>query len=395
MRWFKKREEVDFFTPVSTDGIKEEPVEKQEEITDIQADNQEIMKDIPDPHFFGKIQYLVDDINITDIHCNSHSIWVNHINKGKFRCKDIQLNSEELEKLAYKIANIENKQFNIDFPILKADFNDLKIQCTHTSFSTSGTSLFIRKTPCIARLNEEKMISQEYCPNAVIDFLKYSIKSHLNIFIIGMVNDGKTELAKFLASYIPEYERIITIEETNEWHLSQLYPEKDIIELKVNECVDDNLAIKSCMSMLPTWILLSEFKKEGAKALLKSISTGAKVITTLHTDHVLNIPKKIICMLEATELNNKQIENIVYQSVNIGIRVKADMSKNKTYHYISQIAIFWVDNNYHHHHAMIYEVKKHHNNFYMKYYPLPEWIKERYAENNCSFYWRTDEGNKQ
>lgn len=376
MKWFKKSEEVDYFRPIKTEIIKEET-----------ASIQEVIENVQDPHFFGKIQHLIDDINITDINCNSHSIWLNHIHKGRYECQDIKLSNEEIEKLAYKISNVENKQFNVVEPILEADFKDLRLQFTHASFSTSGTSMSIRKTPCIARMNEELMTEQEYCPAFVIDFFKQSIKSHLNFFIIGMTGDGKTELAKFLTSYIPSHERIITIEDTIELHLNQLYPNKDIVELKVGERVNYDQAIKSCMRMLPNWILLSESRGHEVKELLKSVSTGAKIITTLHTDHVFNIPKRILNMLEGNELSNDKIENIIYQSIDVGVRVKADVTGDHTYRYISQIAIFWLDINHQRHHQMIYEVKKRHEQFYVCSYPLPNWLKERYEEYNCSLEW--------
>ena len=97
------------------------------------------------------------------------------------------------------------------------------------------------------------------------------------------------------------------------------------------------------MRMLPKWILLSEARGYEVKELLKSISTGAKIITTLHTDHVYNIPKRILNMLEGNELSNDKIENMIYQSVDIGVRVKADVDNDHTYRYISQIAVFWLD----------------------------------------------------
>ena len=177
MKWFKKNEDVDYFTPTMKSEVKEE-------ITPVN-EVQDVIEDLRDPQFFGKIQPLVDDINITDINCNSHSIWLNHINKGRYECEDIQLNSKEIEKIAYKISNVENQQFNVVNPILEADFNDLRLQFTHSSFSTSGTSMSIRKTPCIARINEEKMVKQEYCSKEVIHFFRTSIHSQLNFFIIG------------------------------------------------------------------------------------------------------------------------------------------------------------------------------------------------------------------
>ena len=378
MKWFKKEVESDIFDSTLT---VQEPIASYEAMSDV-------LEDIHSQDFFGKLQPLIDDIEITDINCNSHSTWVNHIHKGRYEIKNIVMDNDDLEKLAYKISNVENQQFNVVSPILEADFNDLRLQFTHSSFSTSGTSMSIRKTPCIVRMSETKMESQEYCPKVVIDFFKCSIRSHLNFFIIGMTGDGKTELAKFLASYIPEHERIITIEDTSELHLSQLYPYKDIVELKVNDRVDYNQSIKSCMRMLPNWILLSEARSYEVKELLKSISTGAHIITTLHTDQVFNIPKRILNMLEGNELSNDKIENMIYQSIDIGVRVKADVTDSKTYRYISQIGLFWLDQDNKRHFCLIYEVVKRNGAYFVSYHSLPLWLKQRFSEYRIELEWK-------
>ena len=73
MKWFKKEVESDIFDSTLT---VQEPIASYEAMSDV-------LEDIHSRIFFGKLQPLIDDIEITDINCNSHSTWVNHIHEGQ------------------------------------------------------------------------------------------------------------------------------------------------------------------------------------------------------------------------------------------------------------------------------------------------------------------------
>ena len=130
----------------------------------------------------------------------------------------------------------------------------------------------------------------EYLSDKASQFLESVVKSKINAAICGMTGSGKTELVKWMMQFTGDEERIITIEDTRELHLEQVYPTKDIVELKVNENINYENAIKACMRMLPTWLLLSEARGPEVKDLLKCISTGAKICTTLHADNAASNP---------------------------------------------------------------------------------------------------------
>lgn len=333
---------------------------------------------------FGKLEDLVLDDDITDINCNSKSIWVDHVKKGRYEIKDREMTDSDLEALAYRISNINNLQFNITAPIMEAELPALRLQIVHKSIAKSGTSLSLRKTPITARLKVSTMKEDDYCTEECTNFLIAMIKAQLNSVICGLTGSGKTELAKFLSGYINPWERIITIEDTLELHLLTIYPDKDIVELQVGDIVDYNDAIKSCMRMKPTWILLSEARGYEVKELIKSISTGAKIITTLHTDDARQIPKRILNMFEDNELSNDKIENMIFDYIDVGIHIQADFSVGSTHRYIDQIVIFYMDDNNVQHRDLIYEVKR----GQVLYRPIPDFVINKFIKKNIkSFTW--------
>lgn len=291
--------------------------------------------------FFGELTPLIADIDITDIDCNGRHVWATHVKKGKFRA-NIKFTSEDIKGLAYKISNTENVQFNVSNPSLEADLHDLRFHFTHNSFSVSGASVSIRKTPIIARIKDSNMKEGrvEYLSDFAKNLLQLAIKAKKNTVVCGLPGAGKTELAKFGMGSTNDSDRIITIEDTSELHLAAIYPEKDIVELKVNDYVDYEGAIKNCMRMHPVWVLLSETRGKEIKDLLKSVSSGAKIVTTLHTDDARDIPSRMLNMFEDNELSNDKIENMIYSFIDIGIHVQAISTSTETIRYVDQMVYY-------------------------------------------------------
>ena len=333
---------------------------------------------------FGALSPYVKDNDVTDINCNGRDVWINHVAKGRFKAHDIVFEKKDVEALAFRISNTENKQFNIKFPEMSADLGDLRFHFTHESFSVSGPSVSIRKTPVQARIKKETMKKGkvEYLSDKAQELLMASVRSRLNTVICGLTGSGKTELVKYMMQFTRENERIITIEDTSELHLPVVYPKKDIVELKVNENIDYEGAIKACMRMLPVWLLLSEARGKEVKDLLKCISTGGKICTTLHADNAHQIPSRILNMFEDNELNNDKIENMIYDFVDIGIHIRAVFGE-ETIRYVDQIVYFEVNENGNRVAHDLYTVKKNKDGSYVyKYNKIPASLKERLEYND-------------
>lgn len=341
--------------------------------------------------FLGDLVPFIEDINITDINCNGRSVWVNDVEKGRHPV-DINFGQEMINKLAYKISNTENKQFNKVNPKLEADYNDLRFHFTHESFSTSGSTVSIRKTPVVARIKNEAVTEGEikYVTEQARQLLENFVRSRLNIVVCGMTGSGKTEAVKYLMGFTNFAERIITLEDTLELHLWNIYPEKDIVELKINEHIDYVDAIKSSMRMLPVWLLLSEARGKEIKELLQCISTGAKIVTTIHTDNARQIPQRMLNMFEENELDNEGIKSMIYDYLNIGVHIHIINQENKTIRYIDQIVYFDCDPQTGEYQTYdIYRVKKKRDGTLdYQYFPLPGRLNSILEDNDFFMEWK-------
>ena len=152
---------------------------------------------------------------------------------------------------------------------------------------------------------------------------------------------GKTECIKFFSQYIPQNDRVITIEDTMEIRYSATNPGKDCVEMRVQAGRFDYAdAIKSSLRLNPRWIMLSEARSKEVKYLLESWSTGVCGMTTLHTDDVRNIPDRILNMLE-NRVDADRLENTCYQAMDVGVLIRKRMNEQQqVYRYIDQVCFF-------------------------------------------------------
>lgn len=283
-------------------------------------------------------QYVIDE-RITDINWNGKQLWIDHLDKGRYMASDI-LTSDFVERFVALIANVTNQNLNRMNPVMEAETEELRISIVHQCVAHTGTTISLRKTPAVRRLDKQDMVTDGYCNEEIVHFLVNAIRAHCSVVICGLPGAGKTELLKYLTKFIPAAERVITIEDVLEIHYRKINPNKDCVEMKVAENFTYTEAIKACLRQLPKWIILSEARSIEVRYLLESLSTGASSITTIHTDDVRNIPERIRSMAGGKE-DLDRIENDTYRYIDIGILVKSVVGEDgRIGRHIDQIAMF-------------------------------------------------------
>lgn len=294
---------------------------------------------------YGDLLPFIQDINVTDINWNGIQLWIDDVTKGRY-ASDVYLSDEFVDSFVVRISNVANRTFNKYNPKLEAETEDLRITVVHDSVSNTGTCISIRKTPAVKRIEFEKSINNgDYCTREIADFMSNCIKSKLNVVICGLPGVGKTELVKYLTNYIQPRDRVITIEDTLELHYSKINVGYDCLEFKVDDKTFTYVdAIKESLRLLPQWVLLSEARSSEVRYLLESLSTGAKCITTIHTDDVRKVPDRIKNMIG--NITDTAIEDNVFEFLDVAILVDKTIERDEETNddiikrYISQIAVY-------------------------------------------------------
>lgn len=294
---------------------------------------------------FKALTPYIEDNLITDINYNGRELWIDHLKKGRYSCEDFYM-EERLEQFCYRYANHANLLFNATYPVLESENEALRLSIMHDSVARSGYSISIRKTPTLMRLNKEKMLEENYATSGILEFLEKAVKARCNILICGLPGAGKTELVKYLTTHIPSSERVITIEDTLELHYSKLHPHKDCVELKVNENFTYVDAIKACLRQRPDWLLVSEVRSAEVVQMMQAVSTGAKLMSTLHCDDASAIPLRLLHMFPGMELSNERILHMIYESIDIGIHISSIITDQGVQRQIEKVVCYQIlDNN--------------------------------------------------
>lgn len=293
---------------------------------------------------YGPLYRYVQDESVSDIDCNGKQIWITKGSSERI-CVEETLTPEFIAAFCQKLAILQRQNFNPANPLLEAETRNLRISILHEAVCMGGRSISIRKSLPKRRFTKESAIADGYATKEMFVFLEECVKAHFNFVICGNPGSGKTECAKYLATLIPPWERIITIEDNLEWHLKQIHPDADVVELKVDKNEDTGIfsysdAIKASLRQNPRWLMLSEARGREASQLMEAWSTGICGMTTLHTDDTGKIPERILNMI-GTYSEAQRLENQIYNDIDVGIKMGfAQDRSGRSYRRIEQIALF-------------------------------------------------------
>lgn len=311
-----------------------------------------IFKDIE----LGKIiNTVLTNDNVTDLMIWEKEVWVTDINKGHYQYNLNSFSKEEqeeyyslIEKIPRQVANRMGVNFNDSSPVVDGEFvydlGQLRINCIHESLNSSSTpSIAIRKSKHDLRINKKMLIHQKYAEEGVLDLLAALVYSGNNVIIAGLTGSGKTELLRFLSGSIRKEEAIITIEDTLEAYLKNLYKEHNILSLKSSDHIGFKDLIRASLRQNPDWILVSETRNEEVLELIDAASTGHHLISTVHSSSAYKIPNRFISMSKVDGSYVNTLIEQIYSNIDIGIYIDYRSEKQRTKRKITEVVEFYID----------------------------------------------------
>lgn len=224
------------------------------------------------------IQILVDDKDISEIMVNGYKN-IYYEKKGKIYRWDGAFESDErYNNVIQQIVSKINRVVNESTPIADARLEDgSRVNVVVPPVAIDGAALTIRKFPEKV-IGMEELIERGTISDEAALFLNRLVLARYNIFISGGTSSGKTTMLNALAGYIPEDERIITVEDSAELQIKNI---PNIVRLEVknsngegshNTSIRD--LIKSSLRMRPDRIIVGEVRDEAAIDLLSAYNTG-------------------------------------------------------------------------------------------------------------------------
>ena len=248
------------------------------------------------------LQELLEEPDVTEIMVNgTEHIFVER--QGRVEELEKHFDSVgQLEDLIQQIVSRVNRTVNLASPIADARLEDgSRVHVVLAPVALNGPILTIRKFPepiTMERLIELKSISREAAA-----FLQKAVERGLNIFISGGTGSGKTTILNAMSGYIPQEERVITIEDSAELqirHVTNLVSLETRVENRDgSQEISMRDLIRASLRMRPDRIIVGEVRGGEALEMLQAMNTGHD--GSLSTGHA-NSAKDMLSRLETMVL---------------------------------------------------------------------------------------------
>jgi len=264
---------------------------------------QRLIRDVQDDVLgHGPLQRLLDDPSVTEIMVNGPDmIYVEQ--NGKLTRSPAHFASEEhLRRVIERIVSRVGRRIDESSPLVDARLSDgSRVNAVVPPLAFNGSSLTIRK---FAKdpFKVDDLIAFGTLSAEMAELLEACVQARLNIIVSGGTGTGKTTLLNVLSSFIPEGERIITIEDAVELQLQQdhvvrLESRPANIEGKGEIGIRD--LVRNSLRMRPDRIVVGEVRGGESLDMLQAMNTGHDgSLSTVHA----NSPRDAIARLETLVL---------------------------------------------------------------------------------------------
>jgi pilus assembly protein CpaF len=246
----------------------------------------------------GPLEPLLKDPTISDILVNSHdTIYIER--RGKIEPTNVRFKDDEhLMRVIERIVSSVGRRIDESSPMVDARLQDgSRVNAIIPPLSIDGPVLSIRRFGSdplkMSMLVEYKALTKD-----IADMLQMVVHARLNVLISGGTGAGKTTLLNALSAYIPENERIVTIEDSAELQLQQPH----VVRLETRppniegrgEVTQRDL-VRNALRMRPDRIVIGEVRGGEAIDMLQAMNTGHDgSLTTVHA----NTPRDALARLE-------------------------------------------------------------------------------------------------
>lgn len=262
-------------------------------------ERKQIVQDIQDEMLgLGPLEPLLADPGVSDILVNGYrQVYVERA--GLLELSDLRFaNNEHLLKIIDKIVSRVGRRIDESTPMVDARLPDgSRVNAIIPPLALDGPILSIRRFSVVP-LKVDDLLAFKTMTPAMARLIEAMVGARLNLLVSGGTGSGKTTLLNILSSYIPENQRIVTIEDAAELQLQQphvvrLETRPPNIEGKGE--ITQRALVRNSLRMRPDRIIVGEIRGAEVLDMLQAMNTGHDgSMTTVHA----NTPRDAIVRLE-------------------------------------------------------------------------------------------------
>ena len=276
----------------------------------------------------GPIEPLLEDRSVNDIIVNGpNKVYVERdgiLEKVPVRFR----NNAHLMNIIQRIVSPIGRRVDEANPYVDARLPDgSRVNVVIPPIAIDGPMVSIRKFKKIP-ITVQELVRSNSINQEMLDFLGKAVASRLNVLIVGGTGSGKTTLLNILSGYIPDKERLVTIEDAAELQLRQHH----VVRLETRPPVSgDNSKevtardlVKNALRMRPDRIILGEVRGAEAVDMLQAMSTGHDgSMATLHANTARDALSRLEMLLDFGGLRAepKTLRRYVASSIQLIVNV--------------------------------------------------------------------------
>src|SRR5579871_534313 len=292
------------------------------------AERERLSREILDEIFgLGPLEQLLKDPNVSDILVNRFDrVYIEKA--GKLELTSLAFKDNiHLMQIIERIVSRVGRRVDESSPMVDARLADgSRVNAIIPPLALDGPCLSIRRfgrEPVTAR----QMIENQTLTESMLELLSAMVKGRLNILVSGGTGAGKTTLLNVLSGYIPNSDRIVTIEDAAELQLKQ----EHVVRLETRPpniegkgAIHQRQLVINSLRMRPDRIVVGEVRGEEAFDMLQAMNTGHEgSLTTVHANTPRDALARLESMLSMANLNiperavRQQIASAIHAVVQI------------------------------------------------------------------------------
>ncbi|MBI5210345.1 MAG: CpaF family protein [Elusimicrobia bacterium] len=291
----------------------------------------------------GPLQSLLRDSTVNEIMVNAFDkIYIEQ--RGKLVLLNMRFrDNEQVVQVIKRIVAPVGRRIDESVPLVDARLKDgSRVNAIIAPLAVSGPTLTIRRFSA-KPFTDKQLISFGACTEQMIEFIKNCVIVRKNMIISGGTGTGKTTFLNMCSGFIPEDERIITVEDTAELNLMQehwirLESRPPNIEGKGEVTIRD--LIKNCLRMRPDRIVVGECRGAEALDMLQAMNTGHEgSLATIHA----NTPKDALsrlsamCLMAGTDLPITVLVDMISSAVHMVLQLTRFSDGKRRVTYVTEI----------------------------------------------------------
>ena len=287
---------------------------------------------------------LLSDEEVTDISYNGNLIYYMHNKKGRCLSK-IQISSTDAKDFIRQVANLSEKQFSFQVPILDVTAGRYRLNAVHNSIGRCNEEQVITFSMRIASITPRITDKSNFLTKELISLINVLISSHVSIVIGGITGSGKTEFQKYLINKMEDNSRTIVID--NVLELSSV-DSSESIDLNVWQADERNIntsiqmLVRNALRSNPDWLIIAESRGGEMLEILNSAMTGHPIITTIHALSSSMMPNRMarMAMMNDKKSDYKEVLQDIYDNFPVHIYLKRKINKShQVIRYIDSITL--------------------------------------------------------